>query len=41
VSVDDFYRLLKKEMKSKVAFTRGKMKIKGDVGPAMALRQIF
>lgn len=41
VSVDDFYRLLKKEMKPMVAFTTGKIKIKGDVGAAMALQQIF
>jgi putative sterol carrier protein len=41
VSVDDFFKLLHKEIKPMTAFTTGKIKLKGDVKAAMSLQQIF
>lgn len=41
VSVDNFSKLLNKEIKPMTAFTTGKIKIKGDVKAAMSLQQIF
>ena len=41
VSVDDFHKLLHKQIKPMTAFTMGKIKLKGDVKAAMSLQQIF
>lgn len=41
VSVDNFFKLLHKEIKPMTAFTMGKIKLKGDVSSAMALQKIF
>lgn len=41
VSVDNFSKLLHKEIKPMTAFTTGKIKLKGDVSSAMALQKIF
>jgi putative sterol carrier protein len=41
VSVDNFSKLLNKEIKPMTAFTTGKIKLKGDVSSAMALQKIF
>lgn len=41
VSVDNFHKLLHKEIKPMTAFTAGKIKLKGDVKSAMALQKIF
>lgn len=41
LSVDNFYKLLNKEIKPMTAFTTGKIKLKGDISSAMALQKIF
>jgi putative sterol carrier protein len=41
VSVDNFSKLLKKELNPMIAFTTGKVRLKGDMAAATALQKIF
>jgi putative sterol carrier protein len=41
VSVENFSRLLDKTLNPMVAFTTGKVRLKGDMGAASALQKIF
>jgi putative sterol carrier protein len=41
VSVENFGKLLSKELKPMIAFTTGKVRLKGDMGAATALQKIF
>lgn len=41
VSVENFSKLLSKQLKPMVAFTTGKVRLKGDMAAASALQKIF